>query len=119
MEYLVEMTTHVPQGTSETTVDDVRAREAISARELAAEGLILRLWRPPLAPGEWRTFGLFRADDDRQLDTALASMPLHAWRTEEITPLSLHRNDPASARGQEALEFLTTMTITIPPDTAA
>jgi len=118
MEYLVEMTTHVPSGTPETTVDDIRAREAVRARELAAEGRLLRLWRPPLAPGEWRTFGLFTADDDRQLDAALASMPLHVWRTDEVTPLSLHPNDPHSARGREALEFLTTLTRTIPEGTA-
>jgi len=28
MEYLVTMTTHVPEGTPETAVDDIRAREA-------------------------------------------------------------------------------------------
>ncbi|RRR46832.1 hypothetical protein EHH44_06590 [Mycolicibacter terrae] len=38
MEYLVEMTTHVPPGTPESEVDAVRAREAIRARELAAQG---------------------------------------------------------------------------------
>ncbi|MGB8391339.1 muconolactone Delta-isomerase family protein [Mycobacterium sp.] len=118
MEYFVEMTTHVPAGTPDTTVDDIRAREAVRARELAAEERLLRLWRPPLAPGEWRTFGLFTADDDRQLDQALASMPLHVWRTDEVTPLSLHPNDPHSARGREAVEFLTTLTLTIPKGTA-
>jgi muconolactone delta-isomerase len=63
MEYLVTMTTHVPQGTAEDTVTDVRAREAEHSRELAAQGHLLRLWRPPLQPGEWRTLGLFAADD--------------------------------------------------------
>ena len=51
MEYLVTMTTHVPEGTPDKTVDDVRAREAAHTRELAAQGHVLRLWRPPLAPG--------------------------------------------------------------------
>jgi muconolactone delta-isomerase len=55
MEYLVTMTPHVPPGTPDKTVDDVRAREAAHTRELAAQGHVLRLWRPPLAPGEWRT----------------------------------------------------------------
>ena len=31
MEYLVTMTTHVPDGTSAAEVEDVRAREAASA----------------------------------------------------------------------------------------
>ena len=119
MEYFVEMTTHVPDGTPESAVDTVRSREAARARELAAEGHLLRLWRPPLAPGEWRTFGLFAAQDDPELDGVLASMPLHVWRTDEVTPLSKHPNDPDATRGGESSEFLTTLTITVPDDTPA
>ena len=37
MEYLVTMTTHVPDGTPAEAVDDVRAREAARSRELAAQ----------------------------------------------------------------------------------
>jgi muconolactone delta-isomerase len=121
MEYFVEMTTHVPQGTPDETVDDIRAREAARSRELAADGHLLRLWRPPLAPGEWRTFGLFTADGDRQLDTILASMPLHVWRTDEVTPLAPHPNDPAQAwiarDDSQCAEFLIAMTITVPERT--
>ncbi|AKU91189.1 muconolactone Delta-isomerase family protein [Vulgatibacter incomptus] len=98
MEYLVTMTTHVPAGTSETTVKEVQAREAARSRELAEQGYLLRLWRPPLKPGEWRTLGLFAADDVGQLQEVLASMPLHVWRNDEVTPLSPHPNDPAQPR---------------------
>jgi muconolactone D-isomerase len=97
MEYLVTMTTHVPPGTSEDTVEDIRTREAARAGELAREGHLLRLWRPPLEPGQWRTLGLFSAEDRAQLDAVLASMPLHVWRTDDVTPLSPHPNDPALA----------------------
>ena len=34
MEYLVTMTTHVPGGTSEATVEDIRTREAARSREV-------------------------------------------------------------------------------------
>jgi muconolactone D-isomerase len=98
MEYLVSMTTNVPPGTAEQTVDDVRSREAARSRELAAQGHLLRLWRPPLKPGEWRTLGLFAAADDSELEQVLASMPLRVWRTDEVTPLSPHPNDPGRAR---------------------
>lgn len=98
MEYLVTMTTHVPDGTSAETVDDIRTREAARSRELAAQGHLLRLWRPPLQPGEWRTLGLFAADSDGQLEEVLASMPLRVWRTDEVTPLAQHPNDPAITR---------------------
>jgi muconolactone delta-isomerase len=99
MEYLVTMTTRVPEGTSAAAVQDIRAREAARSGELAAQGHLLRLWRPPLQPGEWRTLGLFAADDDRQLEEVLASMPLRVWRTDEVIPLSPHPNDPAQQPG--------------------
>jgi muconolactone D-isomerase len=95
MEYLVTMTTRVPDGTPEAAVQDVRAREAARSRELAAQGHLLRLWRPPLQPGEWRTLGLFAADDAAQLENVLASMPLRVWRTDEVMPLTPHPSDPA------------------------
>jgi muconolactone delta-isomerase len=129
MEYLVTMTTHVPEGTSEETVDDIRSREAARSRQLAAQGHLLRLWRPPLKPGEWRTLGLFAADDGGQLEEVLASMPLRVWRTDEVTPLAPHPNDPAHTTtstkpitahrsGEKAVEFLVTFTITVPAGTS-
>jgi muconolactone delta-isomerase len=99
MEFLVTMTTHVPDGTSESTVDDVRAREAVRAAELAADGRLLRLWRPPVEPGVWRTLGLFADADADALGVTLASMPLHIWRTDDVMPLGPHPNDPAGSRG--------------------
>ena len=86
MEYLVNMTTHVPDGTPEGAVEEIRVREAANSRELAAQGHLLRLWRPPLQPGEWRTLGLFAAADGDRLEELLASMPLRVWRTDEVTP---------------------------------
>jgi muconolactone delta-isomerase len=119
MEYLVTMTTHVPEGTPEEAVDDVRVREAAHSRELAAQGHLLRLWRPPLRPGEWRSLGLFAADDEGQLEEVLASMPLHVWRTDEVTPLSPHPNDPGLPPRAGATEFLTIFIITVPEGTPA
>jgi muconolactone delta-isomerase len=126
IEYLVTMTTHVPEGTPEEAVGDIRTREAAHSRELATQGHLLRLWRPPLQPGEWRSLGLFAADDDTHLEELLASMPLRVWRTDEVTPLAPHPNDPVrrtnkpSTRTSDAAgsEFLTTFTMAVPADTA-
>jgi muconolactone delta-isomerase len=117
MEYFVTMTTHVPDGTPEQAVQDVRSREATHSRELAAQGHLLRLWRPPRQPRAWRSLGLFAADDDSQLQEVLASMPLRVWRTDQVTPLSPHPNDPAQAAIGDTAEFLTTFTIRIPDGT--
>ncbi|GAA2822822.1 hypothetical protein GCM10010505_54710 [Kitasatospora aburaviensis] len=97
MEFLVDMVTTVPDGTSDEAVAEIRAREAARARELAAGGSLLRLWRPPLEPGQWRTWGLFRAADEERLEEVLASMPLRVWRRDTVTPLSPHPNDPGAA----------------------
>jgi muconolactone delta-isomerase len=99
MEYLVTMTTHVPAGTPERAVQDIREREAAHSRDLGVQGHLLRLWRPPLGPGEWRSIGLFAAADDAELERVLASMPLRIWRTDEVVPLSPHPNDPAREAG--------------------
>jgi muconolactone delta-isomerase len=112
MECLVTMTMQVPDGTTAEAVDDMRRREAIRARELAAAGTLLRLWRPPLLPGEWRTLGLFAAPDSSALEEALSSMPLRIWRTDEVAELGAHANDPgphpaSHSRDAKSREFLT------------
>ena len=80
-----------------------------------------------MQPGEWRTLGLFAADDGIQLEQILAAMPLRIWRTDEVTPLSAHPNDPgrqgsaphvALTEGQGG-EFLVTFTLAIPAHTPA
>jgi muconolactone D-isomerase len=96
-EYLVTMTTHVPEGTTAEAVKEIRAREAVHSGELAQQGHLLRLWRPHLQPGEWRTLGLFAARDAEELERVLASMPLKVWRTDTVTALTSHPNDPERA----------------------
>jgi muconolactone D-isomerase len=98
MEYLVDMTTTVPEGTSQEAIEDLRTREAARSKQLADQGYLLRLWRPPLQPGEWRTLGLFAADGPAQLEEVLSSMPLRVWRTDHVTPLSPHPSDPPRVR---------------------
>ncbi|MFF2254399.1 muconolactone Delta-isomerase family protein [Streptomyces sp. NPDC058142] len=121
MEYLVTMTTHVPEGTSQAEVDDIRTREAANSHKLAERGQLLRLWRPPLQPGEWRTLGLFAAPDAARLEDVLSSMPLRVWRSDEVTPLTPHPNDPGLASGASgaAKEFLVAIAPAAPQDTTS
>ena len=119
MEYLVTMTTRVPDGTTGQAVADMRAREAAHSAELAARGSLLRLWRPPLQPGEWRTFGLVAAADEAELEAVLTSMPLRVWRSDQVTPLSPHPNDPVPAPAPGPPEFFTAFTVAFPEGTPA
>ncbi|MGB8035953.1 MAG: muconolactone Delta-isomerase family protein [Nitrososphaeraceae archaeon] len=103
MEYLTDMVTKVPEGTSSTKVDELRSAEAERAAGLAKAGHLVRLWRPPLAPGEWRSIGLFQAADEAELRQILASLPLHIWMQVTITPLNPHPNDP-EYRARQAMD---------------
>ena len=106
MEYLTDMVTKVPEGTSSAKVDELRSAEALRAAELAKAGHLIRLWRPPLGPGEWRSIGLFRAVDEEELRKVLDSLPLHIWMKVIITPLNPHPNDPEySARTPQYSNF--------------
>jgi muconolactone D-isomerase len=98
MEFLVDMVTTVPEGTDGATVAETKAREAVRAAELARQGHLLRLWTPPVKPGEWRIFGLFSAESEQLMNEILADLPLYPWMAIEVTPLAQHPNDPAGGK---------------------
>jgi len=72
----------------------------VRASEFTKAGHLVRLWRPPLDQGEWRTIRLFRADDEAELREILTSLPLHVWMKITITPLSPHPNVPENRTRQ-------------------
>ncbi|WP_331772800.1 muconolactone Delta-isomerase family protein (plasmid) [Embleya sp. NBC_00888] len=94
-EFLVELTTTVPEGTDPAEVDRRRAEESARAGELAAAGHLVRLWRPA---GELRSIGIWRAADEGELyEKVLGSLPLWPWMTAAVTVLVPHPNDPGGA----------------------
>lgn len=95
VEFLITFTITVPEGTSGQTVEDTKAREAERAHELVEQGHLLRLWTPPAERGEWRTLGLYQAQDATEMKAIVESLPLYVWMTVETTPLTQHPNDPA------------------------
>lgn len=91
-EFLVEITTTIPEGTEEAEVDRRRAAESVRAGELASTGHLFRLWRPV---GELRSLGIWRAVDETELhEKVLGTLPLRQWMTVKVTPLQSHPNDP-------------------------
>ncbi|MCX4750550.1 muconolactone Delta-isomerase family protein [Kitasatospora sp. NBC_01287] len=93
-EFLVELTTTVPEGTEAAEVERRRAAEAVRAAELARAGHLVRLWRPV---GELRSIGLWRAADKAELEAVLGTLPLWPWMTSTVTAVHSHPNDPAAA----------------------
>jgi muconolactone delta-isomerase len=98
MEFLVGFDVAIPDGTPEAEVKERAGAEADAAAELARHGHLVRLWTPPVAPGEGKTVGLYRADSEAQLDRLLGDLPLGDWMQIMVTPLGRHPNDPASPR---------------------
>ncbi|WP_316782242.1 muconolactone Delta-isomerase family protein [Streptomyces sasae] len=96
-EFLVEITTTVPEGTAQDEVDRRRTAEAVRASELAATGRLARLWRPV---GELRSIGVWRATDEEELhEKVLGTLPLRPWMRLTVTPLESHPNDPGRVDG--------------------
>ncbi|MEU1598911.1 muconolactone Delta-isomerase family protein [Streptomyces sp. NPDC005708] len=94
-EFLIEVTTNIPEGTEEAEVDRRRAAEAARAVELISSGHLVRIWRPV---GETRSIALWRANDEAELrDKILSTLPLWSWMTSVVTPLESHPSDPGKA----------------------
>ena len=90
MEFLVQM-----EVTAEAN-DDLLKREAQRARELAAEGILRRLWR---VPGRRANWGIWAAATTDELHAALTSLPLYPYLDITVHSLATHPNDPASFAG--------------------
>lgn len=58
----------------------------------------MRLWRPPVAPGETKAVGVYRPDSEAELDGLLGDLPLGDWMRMMVTLLEPHRDDPTSPR---------------------
>jgi muconolactone D-isomerase len=95
MDYLVDFTITVPEGTLAAEVEQRTTGEVTRVAELAAQGHALRVWRPLPNDGRSRAIGLYRAADDTELEAILASLPLRPWMEISVTALAEHPNDPA------------------------
>ncbi|MGJ9412902.1 muconolactone Delta-isomerase family protein [Aeromicrobium sp. CF4.19] len=94
-EFLVAIELAAPVDVDADKLDRLREAEARRAAELASNGSLLRLWRPP--GSGWRNIGLWCAVDEADLREILATLPLWPWMTVEVTALGRHPNDPRPA----------------------
>jgi len=90
MDFLVHMKVAHIEGGDERE-KQLREQEAARSRELAKEGILLRLWR---VPGQRENWGIWKADDADRLHEALSSLPLFPYLTITVHPLAAHPNDP-------------------------
>lgn len=93
MEFLVEIVVKFPVDGDPDLKARLIAGEAQRARELAAEGVIRRIWR---VPGRWANVGLWEAQDATALHNALSSLPFYPWLDIVVRPMAAHPNDPGA-----------------------
>jgi muconolactone delta-isomerase len=103
MEYLVDFTIEIPDGTPPTDVERRAREEAERVDALAKQGFVVRVWRPMPEDGRWRAIGLYRADDEAALRAILETLPLYPWMTIETRALAPHPNDPNRALERSAV----------------
>lgn len=89
-----------PEGLTEPEIADLKLREAQRAAELAAEGRLVRAWRPHGSP-QWANICLWSAKDERDLRDQLASLPFFPYMTITVQQLDIHPSDPGRP-GQES-----------------
>src|ERR1700748_3541433 len=91
IEFLVRIDIEVPSHLPEHESCALTQREAERARELAAAGRLIRLWR---VPGRRANIGLWSATDATELHEALASLPMYPYMRIQVEPLARHPSDP-------------------------
>lgn len=87
MEFLVRIQVRLPPDMPADQRQVLLQAEAVKARELMAEGLLMRIWR---VPGRQANVSLYRAQDADELHSAISGLPL--WPSTEISvePLATH-----------------------------
>ena len=94
MDYLVDFTLTVPEGTPAFELERRMSGEGARVAELATQGHALRVWKPLGDDGLSRAIGLYRAADDSELQAILETLPLWPWMAISVTALAEHPNDP-------------------------
>jgi muconolactone delta-isomerase len=97
VEFLVAFEVNIPYGTPASEVQDREDGEAVAAGKLVDAGKLVRVWRVSGASNKGKVLGLYRADNESQLDDLLRALPLFQWMHVTVTPLERHPNDPAAA----------------------
>lgn len=91
-EFLVRIELSPPPDMDEGELSRLRQQEALRARELASQGVLLRLWR---SSSNWGNWGLWRCASKDELMRLLGSLPLRPMMAIEIHDLAPHPSDPA------------------------
>jgi muconolactone D-isomerase len=93
MEFLVNIEVNFPHDVDPAEKARLIEAEGARGRELAAAGIIKRLWR---TPGRWANWGLWSAPDGTALHEAISSLPMFPYIDAEVVVLGAHPSDPGA-----------------------
>jgi muconolactone D-isomerase len=97
MDFLVNIKVMWPPAGDEVRKAELIAAERARAKQLADEGILIRMWR---IPGAWANVGIWRADTATELHDAISSLPFYPWLDVTVVALADHPSDPGDrARG--------------------
>ena len=88
---MVFITNTFPADGDKNLLAKLAEAESARAAELAADGVIKKIWR---RTGQKSNVGIWAAVDATQLHSAISSLPFFPWLEVEIWPLAEHPNDP-------------------------
>lgn len=91
MEFMVHITNKFPADGDKDLLTQLVKDESARAAELAASGVIKKIWR---RTGQKSNVGIWVAPNATELHSAISSLPLFPWLEVEIWPLADHPNDP-------------------------
>ena len=91
MEFMVFITNTFPADGDKNLLAKLADAESTRAAELAADGVIKKIWR---RTGQKSNVGIWTASDATQLHSAISSLPFFPWLEVEVWPLAEHPNDP-------------------------
>jgi muconolactone D-isomerase len=93
VEFIVHLQVNWPAAGDPAALARLTEAEHARAVELAAAGILRRLWR---IPGRRANWGLWEAADPTELHAALTSLPFFPWLDAEVHAVARHPNDPPS-----------------------
>jgi len=98
MEFMVHINNTFPTHSDADLYAKLASQESDRAEELAAQGVIRKVWR---RAGQRANVGIWETQDATILHAALASLPFFPWLEIEVWPLANHPNDPQRNRGNQ------------------
>ncbi len=97
MEFLVNIEVGWPPDGDPEELARLTAAERVRGAELAAAGLIRRMWR---VPGRRANWGIWEAPDATALHAAISSLPFFPYLDVDVIPLAAHPTDPERPGGK-------------------